>query len=293
MQIKQKHAVVAALVATCIFSAHYVVAKIVLESLTAPELASTRGAVGGLVLALVYRKKLQEHLTLKWLPVLAGIGGLGFCANQLLLFQGLARTTPANAAFLSSMIPIVSTVLAMATGVEAWSPKRLAGVALGVGAVGWYLFRLGSLELEGHLAGNLLVLGNVLCFSLALLLIRKFCSSLPPEVVTSTMLILGGAGLWLYGGNTERVAAFALSSPNSLALLVFEAVVTTAIAYSLNVFSLQRLNVASTTVFNYLQIPLTAGISWAVFGAAPPWELGVAFGGILVACMLVLSENQA
>ena len=68
------------------------------------------------------------------------------------------------------------------------------------------------------------------------------------------------------GGSLTPVITFAMRGFSQFALILFETLITTAVAYTLNLWALRRLSVATTTVFNYLQPPTTALMAWFFFG---------------------------
>ena len=277
---------------TVIFSGHYLAAKIVLVEVPALSLAAARGVVGGLLLMVVFWSRVAAAISAKKVVILAGVAALGFCLNQLFLLAGLNRSTPADAALVSSTIPITASLLAVVAGIDRPDPRRLAGIGLGLVVIGWYLMHLFSVDLVAHAQGNLLVFANVLFFSLALLIVKKYLNETPAEVVATGMLLLGGSGMLVAGGSLTPVITFAMRGSTSFALILFETVITTAVAYTLNLWALRRLSIATTTVFNYLQPPTTALLTWTFLGNVPSAALIVAFGGVGISCLLVLSAEQ-
>ncbi len=83
---------------TLIFSAHYLVARVILQTVTPLALGAGRGLVGGLVLALIFRRSLAAAVKKGLPPVLLLIAPLRFGLNQILLFQGTSSTWPPFAA---------------------------------------------------------------------------------------------------------------------------------------------------------------------------------------------------
>lgn len=285
----------ASLVVAVIFAAHYLAARHVLQFIDPVALAASRGLVGGGILALMFWRSLARHLTARRVALLSLVAALGFCGNQLLFLAGLARTTPADAAMVSVTIPVISALLGIAFKLEPFRPRTIAGAALGLVVIMVYLARLHALALHEHALGNLLVLANVLAFCGALVLVKLFAAEIPAEVVTGTMLLVGGAGLAIAAGSKlEGVWTYTRSSPEAGAIMAFETVVTTVVGYGLNLWALKRLSLAATTVFNYLQTPLAALGAWLAFGLVPGPALGLAFLGVAAACALVVTaERQA
>lgn len=291
-------AIGASALACLIFSGHYLVAPRVLAEVPALSLAAARGLAGGVVLLVLFHRRIalqasalksRPHLAL----ALAGAAAFGFCCNQLLLFAGLQRTTPSDAALISTLIPVTAALVAALFQLERWNGLRIGGIILGFSATAGYLLTLGSDSLtEERFIGNLLVLSNVFCFCTAILIIKRFLASANAEAVATCMLLLGGAGLWAFGGALQPIAAYASASPTNLAIVIFELWVTTAAGYTLNFWALKRLSVAATTVFNYLQLPVTAVMTYFILGYAPENELYPAAAMIIVACILVFQGDR-
>src|SRR5690349_1926534 len=66
--------------------------------------------------------------------VLVLAGWCGVALNQILYLEGLSRSTPINAALMTCLIPVFTFGLAAAVRQEAFSPVRLAGILLALGA---------------------------------------------------------------------------------------------------------------------------------------------------------------
>jgi drug/metabolite transporter (DMT)-like permease len=277
---------------TLVFSGHYLAAKEILTTVPALSLAAARGIVGGLVLLVIFWPPIKAHIAPTKILALCTVAAVGFCCNQLLLLAGLQKTTPADAALISSTIPIVASILAVFLRIDSIDKRRFLGIVIGLLTICWYLLHLFVVDLTAHAHGNLLVFANVFLFCGALVIVKKFLKEVPAEVVATGMLLLGGIGLLAAGGQPLDLVSFARKDANSFAIIFFEVIVTTAIAYTLNLWVLKRLSIATTTVFNYLQPPFTAILAWAFLGSEPTWALALAFLGITIACTLVLSAEQ-
>ncbi len=278
---------------TLIFSGHYLAAKEFLTIVPALSLAAARGIVGGLVLLAVFWPRVKAHIAPTKIIALCAVAAVGFCCNQLLLLAGLQRTTPADAALISSTIPIIASLLAVFLRIDSLDKRRLLGVGLGLITICWYLLHLFVVDLTAHAHGNLLVFANVFLFCGALIIVKKYLKDVPAEVIATGMLLFGGIELLAAGGDLSDLVSYAERDTNSLAMVLFEVIITTAVAYTLNLWVLQRLSVATTTVFNYLQPPFTAILAWVFLGSQPTWALALAFAGIVIACSLVLSAERS
>ncbi|MCX6126428.1 MAG: EamA family transporter, partial [Proteobacteria bacterium] len=196
-----------------------------------------------------------------------------------------------DAALVSGAIPMVATVLGIKYGGEAIVSKKIAGAFLGLICVSSYLLYQYDIHLTTHVAGNLLVFGNVLCFCLAMLIIKTKLHGLKAVEITSVMLVLGGSIMALAGTDFTPIWRYCLSSKSGFFQILFEVFMTTALGYALNLWTLQKLSLANATVFNYLQLPLTACFGAMMFNGPVSWALAAALVGTGLSCLLVVTAK--
>jgi drug/metabolite transporter (DMT)-like permease len=131
------------------------------------------------VLAWQWRRALQARdvaaPSLGW----RGWGVLALCAllmvylNQILLTEGLVRTSAANAALIIALNPLLSSTLALLLLGDRLSPVRLVGMALGFGGVAMVVLnRPGAVLAAGGL-GDLLVFGSVATWVLGGVMVQR------------------------------------------------------------------------------------------------------------------------
>lgn len=144
----------------------------------------------------------------------------------------------------------MASLLAVFLRIDSIDKRRFLGVGIGLITICWYLLHLFVVDLTAHAHGNLLVFANVFLFCGALIIVKKYLKEVPAEVVATGMLLLGGIGLLVAGGQPLEPVFYAERDANSLAIVLFEVIVTTAVAYTLNLWVLKRVSIATTTVFN-------------------------------------------
>ena len=272
---------------TLIFCLHYLAAAKLLEDLPATVLGSARGLGAGLLLVAVFPRQLRPLFAPgRRVPMLC-VGLSGFCLNQLLLLEGLKRSTPADAALITNCIPLVSTVLAIFLRKEMPSRRQWFGLVLGFGALTGYFAWQGQASPDSHLLGNLLIFANVVSLCFALVLIKKLVTEASEIAVTAAMLTIGGAVLGVFAGPTLWTAlAPVFADAGKVALLAFEVFVVSIGGYFLNVYALKRLPVAAVMSTAYLQPPLTAGLAFLILGRSVDAALLPLFLAVVLATWL-------
>lgn len=279
---------------TCIFSAHYLVAKIVLREGVDPlAFAGVRGVVGGLCLLALYYPIVIPSTTRFVLRGVFLISLFGYCINMIFFMQGLSKTTATNVALISNTIPLVSSGMAILLGMESISLRKGVGLATGFLGLAGYLAYQYQLDLGEHLHGNLFVFINVLLVCIGLVLTKKILKGVPPETVTTWMLLLGGAMLiTLSAPQVPDLIHYSIWSPRNFGLMVYECAISTAIVYLLNFKALQHLNLSTTTVFIYLQTPITALFTFFFLGASPSLAMLPTFLLVVISSWAVITARK-
>jgi drug/metabolite transporter (DMT)-like permease len=184
---------------------------------------------------------------------------LGVFANQLLFIEGLKRTTAINAQIIATTVPAFTLMFAALRGSDRATPGRVAGIALAAaGAV--YLIGPDRLELSPETtAGNAMILGNALAYSLYLVLSKPLLKRYDPITVIAWVFAFGALLVTPVGA-----AALARSGAGSMtwgiwAVVAFIVLVPTAGSYWLNAWALRRSRPSVVAAYMYLQ-PLATGV---------------------------------
>ena len=275
---------------TTIFCIHYIVAKEVLQSISPVALGASRGIAGGLLICGSV-PHLFRGIPWRTLLVAIPVGVLGFCINQLLFLHGLNLSHASTAAVLSNLIPLASTLLAIAFGIEVYSHRRLAGLLIGFIAVGAFILWdvLDNIRVAW---GNLLIVLSVFSLASALVLAKRYLRDLPSPVLSGLMLLTGGVILLaMEPSGLSEAWEYTWESDRTSRLMLFEVVVSTALAYSLNLYAMKHLLVSRTMVFAYLQPIITAGLVFVLFDQVPPDGLWLLFPVVVGAVALTTAKT--
>lgn len=284
--------VLAALVAVqAIFSTLHVVGKLVLGEVSPLALAGARVAIATpVLLALAWRHDRCVPPRADW-PRLALLGLLGILANQTLFLLGLSLTSATSAAILMPSIPVFTAAAGALLAIERVSGARLAGILVAA-AGALVLLDPARLETGGRATlGNLLVLGNCLCYAFFLVLQRPLLERLPWRTVIAWCFLFGSLG-------TLTVAAPALAATrwggltgSALAGIVYIGLVPTAGAFALNTWAVRRSSPALAAAFTTIQPVLTAALAAFALGERPRGQQAAGF--LLIVAGLLLVQRGA
>lgn len=219
------------------------------------------------------------------LPRLVLCSVLGVAANQVLFLAGLERSSATHAGLVMCLIPAFTFLVAVLLRQERMQVRRALGVATAlVAALGWYLWEE-PVEVGRHVAGDLLMVANTLCYAFYLVLSRPLVRRMPPLVVLAWMYGVSALALPLALPFVELLPAGL--SHRALASLAYVIVFPTFLAYLLNLYALARVRASTTAVYVYIQ-PLIAATSGALLlGERITPVLGLAAAGIFVGIWLV------
>lgn len=254
------------------FGGFHVVAKAALSELAPFALAGLRVALASPILLFLAWRHDRVIPKGRDLAVLALLGGLGVFANQVMFISGLRFTTATNAAILMPSLPVFAVAAASLLGIEAIGPRRLQGIALSIAGA---LVLVNPFRFEGgHDAavGNLLILGNCLCYALFLVLQRPILQRLPWRTVIAGSFFLGG------------VATLAVALPDLAALdlrqvslsawlqIAYIVLVASVFAYAANTWAVRRSSPTLVAAYTTLQPLVTAILAVLFLGEEVGWS---------------------
>jgi len=258
------HAHLALLGVALIYGANYSIAKVVLDD----AYIGPRGFILMRVLTatglfwLLFRRSgpAAPPRADLWRLVLCGF--LGVSLNQLLFFDGLARTSPIHASLIMVLTPLM-VLLIGAVAARRWpGPRVSAGVLLAGGGAVWLMMPRGAYGLgTGDLTGDLMVAGNATSYALYLVLVQPLMMRYPPMWVLKWVFLFGTFFVLFAGWDqmlTARWTDFTLPVALSFGyVLLF----TTFFTYLLNAFALQHVAAVTVSAYIYLQPVIAAAVA--------------------------------
>lgn len=271
-----------------IWGANFAVIKTAVNEIPPFAFAAVRFVIATAILLLLLR--LREG-SVKWpagtFKTFLALGLLANTIYQSLFMMGIARTTAGNTALMIAPTPVLIAVIGSLTGVE----RLTRPVALGAGATFVGVALVASANATGPsletFAGDLMVLGASLCWSLYTVAVRA--TSLPVSALklTTLTMVTGTPGLVLLGAGTAWGFDWAGVSAVAYGGMAYATLLGLIVAYVLWNFAVKALGGSRAGVFASL-IPVVALIIAAVLLHERPGPFQLAgtaliLGGVVIA----------
>ena len=142
-----------------------------------------------LFLAAIWRTGSGPISVRDWLGIV-GLAVVGQCVYQILFISALARTSVVNSSLIIACTPIFVALMTAGLGSERVTVWQWAGTILS--AVGIYIVVGGEPSVSrASLAGDLMMLGAVLCWAASTVGARPLLARHPPLVVTGYSMAIG------------------------------------------------------------------------------------------------------
>lgn len=274
------------------FGGFHVVAKAALASLSPLALAGLRvGIATPFLVWLAWRRdRVIPHL--RDLPMLAFLGFLGVFGNQILFIEGLQLTTATNAAILMTSLPVFAAATAVLLRIERLAPRRLAGVLLSVAGALVLVNPFRFSADRGMAAGNLLILGNALCYALFLVLQRPLLQRIPWRTLIAWSFVFGGGGVLLV--SLPSLAALRPAEVPASAWwgVAYIVALATIFAYSANTWAVRRSSPALVAAYGTLQPLVAVLLAVSFLGERFGWIEGLGFALIVAGLWLVSATSK-
>ena len=256
----------ALLLVQLLFGLHYLTTQLVVERINPVEWAAVRISIAGVILLLLHRHRIARWpVGAEWRQV-ALLAALGIVVNTIFFSAGMAHTTPAHAALINCMIPVLTLTFAVLLGHERASRAQQAALVLAL-AGALVLLEADRFRFEGeYLLGDLLVLTNATSFALFLVLSRQAVDRYGAMGLTALVMAVGALAmgpLALWSGYAHAATWGAL--PQHVVLAGgYTIIFATVIAYSLNYYALGKVPSSQVALFIYLQPLIATSTSIAV-----------------------------
>ena len=217
------------------------------------------------------------------------LGALAIPLNQGLFLVGLQWTTVGHSALLYALTPLFVMLLAAWRLRERVTLGRAAGILLAFAGVLIVLLEYGIELSAGQFTGDLLILLAVLAWSYYTVLGKPYIQKYGAMVVTAramtygTILFLpiGLVSIWNFHPASVGTDAW-------LGLL-YCAIGTSVIAYTLWYWALNFIDAAQVAVFNNFQPVIATVLGWLLLGE--PITLTFIAGGVLVLIGVFVTET--
>jgi drug/metabolite transporter (DMT)-like permease len=269
---------VAVFISTILFTALIIFMKQAVACFGLTEVALYRiifTTVIAMAIELIFIRTRFESL--KDLLQVAGLGLLGFYAIQFTAAFGMHYATAFHASLIMANVPVLTLLFAMMLGRERFSLQKIMGLVIGFSGVVLLLClkNPNGLSSGGSLLGDVMMMGNALCFSLYMIgtqpLVRRYpaFSVMSYGYLSAFLLMLMTTPLahqvgWLPSFGELAQTLLGNQDGNGWFSLAYIVVLTGIGAYSLNNFALRRLPSSTVSIYSYTQ-PLMGAVLGAVF----------------------------
>jgi drug/metabolite transporter (DMT)-like permease len=264
--LKHRSVILALVVVQVLFAALPIAAKLVLQEMSSPAITLARVSCAALIFFVIQRLTIHEPIRQRSDFLRLGYYSLlGVSMNQLLYVTGLTMTTATAAQMLITGGPAVTLLVAILLGKERATREKWLGIALaGAGA----LVLVGVASLETGALGNILIVVNMIAYSMYLVSARDMLHRYHPLTVITWIFIFGSIILLPFGV-VPLTREFPHTTLLARLLLLGIILLPTVTAYYLNIWALQRVESSVVSMFVYLQPILTAGMAVPILGERP------------------------
>lgn len=264
--MKHRSVILALVFVQVLFAGLPIAAKIVLREMSSPAITLARVCGAALLFFAIQRLTIHEPIRARRdYFSLVYYSLLGVSLNQLLYITGLGMTTATAAQMLIAGGPAVTLFIAIVLGREQATREKWIGIALaGAGA----LVLVGVASLETGALGNILIIVNMIAYSLYLVSARDLLHRYHPLTVI-TWIFLFGAIMLLPFGAAPLMRELPHTTPAARWILLGIILLPTVTAYYLNMWALQHVESSVVSTFVYLQPILTALMAIPILDERP------------------------
>ena len=235
----------------------------------APALSFTivRILIAGAVLILLALRLPRPRLSsVPWRSLAAA--GLAQTAFQLLLFEGLARTSASISAILLATAPLMTAVWLVARGQQRMGPLAWLGLGMGLAGVALVVRTDGTGLAGTTLVGNLIAIGAAVAWAWYGLVIGPLARAIGPVGATATSLTVSALVLTPLGLPELLSVNWAGVSAPAWVGILYGSLLGLVLATLLWVRSIQRWGTQPTMNYGYVEPVAAVAIAALLLGEA-------------------------
>ena len=214
-----------------------------------------------------------------------GVVGTGF--YQLLFLAGVARTSVANSSLIFGCTPVAVAIMSSIAGHDRLSLARWAGAALSFSGI-YTLVGLRAELSTATLAGDAMIFGAMLCWSLYSVAAQPLLKRHSPLVVTGWAMITGTVVYMAFAIVPLVHTDWSAISTTSWVLMTASALLALAFSYIVWYTAVQKIGSSRTAIYSNLT-PIVAMIVAALWLGEPITRTQV-LGAVLVLSGVALTR---
>jgi drug/metabolite transporter (DMT)-like permease len=224
-----------------------------------------------------------------WLA-LVGLALVGHVLYQICFVGGLSRTSVANSALILAISPVAIAAINVIRGYEHVGLWHWVGAWLSIGGI-YLVVGRGASFASGHLAGDLLMLGGVLCWATYTVGAGRLMERHSPLGVTGVSMAIGTVIYVALAIPAMLTVNWSAVSLTTWIALVYSAVFAIAVAYMIWYTAVQRIGGTRTSVYSNL-VPIVA-LAVAVLWDKEPLGATKLTGAVLVVAGVAITRAAA
>jgi drug/metabolite transporter (DMT)-like permease len=274
-----------------LWSANYIVGKIVIAVIPPLLTAGLRSLISALAIFLVYRawrRTGRRQWTRKDLPLLLGLGLTGVGINQIFFILGLSKTSVSHAAIIIGLTPILVLLMAAGIGQERLRPGRFIGMLVALGGVA--ILQSTSTPARGDsLLGDFCILMAAVTFAIFTVRGKAEVGRLGGVTVNTFAYIATAVAFLPLTFTLADGYDFSRPSPAIWVGLVYMAVFPSVVCYLIYYWALAWIPASRASALAYFQPLLATLFAIPTLGEYPTKSLIA--GGVLVLFGVWLTER--
>lgn len=274
--------------AALIYGANYIIAKSVMPVPIGPNSFITMRVLGACLLFWLFSIRHMRLPDTKdwWRFVLCAICGVA--TNQLLFFNGLSITSPANASIIMTSNPIIVMLIGALLFNLKITWTKIAGVFIGmIGAIALLWMSTLDQSRMSSFKGDMFILINSISWGFYLVMVKPLMKKYHPLMITSWVFLIGLIMVLPFGGLGLQTIDWSVLNHWQWFSVGYVIICTTFLTYLFNMIGVNYLSPTAASAYIYLQ-PVLAGSFAFLFS----WFLDVNYTGDItwqkVACTLLI-----
>jgi drug/metabolite transporter (DMT)-like permease len=272
-----------------VWGLNFAAVKVLTESFDPVSLAAVRMliAAAGLTAILWWQRRGMPRFRPHQLVALVLCAALMVYANQLLLAEGLLRSTATNGSLIQALSPLASSLMAALVFGERLTRARLAGVALGLAGVSAVVLSHPGAKLSSAGIGDMMLMLSVIAFSAGGIMVQRLAPQLDPLELSWAIYVMGALMLVLHAGLGR--SATEVLMPSTVwpwVLVLFSGLLPSAIGNLIWNRAIFAIGAARTALFLYWVPIFGAGFAAVLLREALTWWHLVGFVAVMAGTWL-------
>lgn len=203
----------------------------------------------------------------RWRLMLLGV--LGHCVYQILFINGVARTRAGTASLVVAASPAAVALVARLFGHDKLPLRAVAGIGLSIAGVFLVLGSSASADGAGHLIGDLMILGAVVCWAFYTNWLVSLTQRVDAVQVAAWTLVGGVVPLTLIATPQLLRVEWLAISWLTWGSVFYSGVMAMVVAYLLWYRGVHRIGPTRTSMFGNLQPIVAVMVAWFALGEVP------------------------